>query len=136
MKKIWFVLSLMAILLFLVSCQKATEEIIEERIEAGSNGEVDVEIESSGPTVNEWCEKGAQWKMSAITDDGNTNANWNIQGLETSGEFAGLCHVVYIIESAEGTVNIDYYFEEGGEKGYMLLETNGQKFKQEWSKSG
>jgi len=134
MKKILLVLSLAVILLFLVSCQKATEEIIERQIEAESNGDVDVEIESSGPTINEWCEKGAQWKMSTTTENGNANANWNIEGLETSGEYAGLCHVIYTITSAEGNMNIDYYFEEGGENGYMVIEANGQTIKQEWSK--
>ncbi len=134
MKKILFVLSSIAILLFLFGCQKAAEEVIEPRIEAESNGEVDVEIESSGPTINEWCEKGAQWKMSATTENGDTNAKWNIEGLETSGEYAGLCHVVYTVTSADGNMNLDYYFEEGGENGYMLIEANGQKFKQEWHK--
>lgn len=135
MNKISLVLSLAVLLLFVVGCQKATEEIIEQRIEAESNGEVNVEIESSGPTVNEWCEAGAEWKMSATTEEGNARTHWIIQGLETSGEMAGLCHVLYTVESAEGEAKIDYYFEKGGEEGYMVMNMNGQTFKQEWHKN-
>jgi hypothetical protein len=51
----------------------------------------------------------------------------------TSGEYAGLCHVIMSAQGAEGEVmTADYYFSEDGESGYYEMEVNGQTFKQEW----
>lgn len=131
MNRIIVVLLVLLSVVLLLGCQKAANEALEAQIEAESNGQLDVEIESSG-ALNDWCQAGADWKMSATTEEGQMNAKWTIQGLETTGEMIGLCHVLYIVESEEGNMEVNYYFEEGGENGYMVIEANGQTYKQEW----
>ena len=136
MKKVLMVVSALTLLVFLVSCgnvaEEMTEEMAEQQIEAETGG--DVEIESSGFNGDGWCEEGAQWKYAAEMEEGSTNAQWMVEGLMTSGEYEGLCHVVYIAEGPDGDARMDYYFSEDGESGYFEMNINGQTMKSEWSK--
>ncbi len=61
-----------------------------------------------------------------------SNAQWIIEELITTGEYSGLCHIVYTAETPEGDVQIDYYFSENGESGYFEMNVNGQVIKNEW----
>jgi len=123
MKKI---VLLLAIVFLLVGCQpKDTVEI--------STDEGDVTIESSISEGADWCEAGSNWQMTTTTQQGEANAQWIIQGLVDSGEYAGLCHVQYTAQTPEGESVVDYYFSEDGESGYFEMEVNGQTIKQEWN---
>ena len=119
------IILLLLILAVLVGCQSKTVEY--------STDDGNVKIEATGVDSDEWCQTGAQWKMSGSFDEGNTNAQWVIKGLMTSGQFAGLCHVEYKAVTPEGTTTMDYYFSEDGESGYVEMDINGQKFTQEWN---
>ncbi|MCK4589789.1 MAG: hypothetical protein KAT77_05055 [Nanoarchaeota archaeon] len=122
MRKIVLVL---LVFIFLMGCGTDRVTVTSE--------EGDVTVEASGFDSDEWCQAGAQWKMSGSFDEGDTNAQWMIKGLVTSGEFAGLCHVEYSVETPDGQTEIDYYFSEDGESGYFEMDVNGQKFTQEWN---
>lgn len=148
MKKLLILLTLL-VLVFVVSCEKAMEEVIEHQIESESGGDAEVdmdsgsmtietdegtvEIESSGLDSDEWCKAGAQWKFKSTTAEGAGNAQWMIEGLMTSGKFDGLCHVVYTATGPDGDARMDYYFSEDGESGYFEMDINGQKMTSEWS---
>ena len=147
MKRILFLLVLLVVIA-LVGCQTAVEEAMENQIEAESGGEAEVDLDDgsvhletdegevdikySGMDGDEWCQEGAEWQMSATTDEGNSNAQWLIEGLINSGEYSGLCHVLYTAETPDGDVQIDYYFSENGESGYFEMNVNGQVIKNEW----
>ena len=74
-----------------------------------------------------WCSEGSQWKMTGAEG----NAEWVIQGIVSSGKYAGYCHVSYDIDSADTQADIDYYFNEDGD-GYQVMNVNGQMFETEW----
>lgn len=107
---------------------------------AGCTGDkTETEIETDEGTVkitgtagddSDWCPTGGSWEMTATGMD--TSASWKIDKLETSGKYAGLCHVIYTAEGPEGETRMDYYFDESGEHGYFEMEMNGQKISQEW----
>ena len=144
-------LLVLVVSLLVIGCSEVAEKSTEAQIKEEIGKDVDVEatkdkidvksdkgkVEVTGNNLdnNDWCKEGAEWKMQATTKEGDTNAKWLIKELVTSGEFAGLCHVDYTINGPDNTVTkVEYYFSKDGEKGYMMIDANGQKFKQEWSK--
>lgn len=150
MKKI-VLISILLMAFFLVGCaETATEKAMEAKIESESGGEAEVdidmdsdggtmkvttdegevEIEASGMDSDEWCKTGAQWKFSSTTQQ--QTGEWKIEGLIGSGDYKGLCHVVYTAQGAQGVARMDYYFSQDGETGYFEMEANGQKIKSEW----
>lgn len=150
MKKHYLIVcvSLLLILILLTGCaRRIVEKAAEEEIEERTGGEADVDIgkdkvtvetgegkvEVTGMDSDEWCQEGAEWKFTSKEPEEQGDAHWIIKGLMTSGEYAGLCHVEYTVETEEGTTKMDYYFSEDGESGYFEMEVGGQKIKQEWS---
>ncbi len=79
-----------------------------------------------------WCPVGGDWNMESTGLEGVETASWKVIGLETTGKYAGLCHVLYTSKSAEGDVKIDYWFEESGDRGYYEMDVGGQKIAQEF----
>ncbi|MFC1801352.1 hypothetical protein ACFLZB_02720 [Nanoarchaeota archaeon] len=75
-----------------------------------------------------WCQAGSQWTFSDTTN----NMNAVIVGIETTGKYAGYCHVVYDVESADNKANINMYFNQEGQ-GYQVIEVNGQTIESEWT---
>ncbi|MBW3002253.1 hypothetical protein KY338_03780 [Candidatus Woesearchaeota archaeon] len=115
------------------------------KIEAQQNEEGDIEIEAVEPTMeadavektvdlgDEWCKKGQQWSFQTEQEGIDASADWEIQGIVDSGEYAGLCHVIYSAQTPLGDTTMDYYFTEDGESGYFEMKMpNGQTVKQEW----
>lgn len=144
---------IMMALVMLAGCtapitEKISEKAMETQIEKSTGGDADVDIDGSDMTIKtdegdvnietkgldsgEWCKQGAEWKMTANMQEGMGNAQWIIQGLETTGEYAGLCHVVYTVQGDGQEMKMDYYFNEAGDSGYMEMDVNGKKMKQEW----
>ena len=152
----------MAILLLFgfIGCMTVTEVVTEEQLEksmedAGAenvdvdindggkemtiktttdDGDAEVTVKSDIKNTDEWCAAGSNWNYAATTDEGNANAEWNIVGLMTSGEYDGLCHVVYEGTGPTGEKStMDYYFSEDGESGYFEMNVGGQVIKQEWN---
>lgn len=129
---------LFAIALLLAGCSSVVYEDADGQVEVEDqgNGQVNIEIEDGGETIeieategaDFWCQEGAEWNMMAHDD----SVSWEISGLEEGGEFDGLCHVVYKMKGAGDDANIDYYFTEDGESGWMIMHTGGETFKQEW----
>ena len=74
-----------------------------------------------------------KWKFSSTAPQNAGNARWAIEGLVSTGRFAGLCHVVYTASGPDGDARMDYYFSEDGESGYFEMDVNGQKMVSEWS---
>jgi len=146
MKKILIICFLLTFLLLVLGCQKVAEEAMEAQIESetGQDAEVDISegkmtietdegrVEIEGFDSDEWCQEGAEWNFASTTEA--ANAQWIIEGLMNSGEYSGLCHVVYTSEGPDGTARMDYYFAEDGETGYFEMDVNGQKMKSEWHK--
>jgi len=111
--------------LVLVGCAPQVTIVTEE---GGEEVTITAEAGAEG-----WCEAGANWEMTATGAEGGTEATWVIEGLVTSGEYAGLCHVIYTVTDPSGEVmHMDYWFDESGESGYFEMDVGGQKFKQEW----
>jgi major membrane immunogen (membrane-anchored lipoprotein) len=72
------------------------------------------------------------WTVTVTGTETTGEATWKVDKLVTSGEYAGLCHVIYTSTTPEGEMTMDYYFNEDGTEGYYEMEVNGQKITQEW----
>jgi len=112
--------SLLVISLFLVGCTKSYTT---------DQGKVTVTNPGTG---KDWCKKGAEWKFTGDTAK-QGSAQWKIEGLMTSGEYNGLCHVLYKASNTKGNAKIDYYFSKDGKSGYLEMDVNGKKMKQQWT---
>ena len=96
-------------------------------------GEVKIDAESVILGDN-WCQKGSNWDFKSTTPEMDASAQWTIKGLMTSGEYQGLCHVEYKLQTAEGDTAMDYYFAEDGKSGYFEIKLpDGSTMKQEWT---
>lgn len=87
---------------------------------------------TTGEKADEWCPEGGDWEIQSSGAQGEMAATWNVDRLETSGKYAGLCHVIYTAQTPEGDISIDYWFDETGEKGYYEMDIGGQKITQEF----
>lgn len=111
-----------------------------EKVEAMQQAKEEIEIEEVEPTMEalvpgpeDWCKTGEQWKFSTEQEDMDASAQWEIQGIVDSGEYAGLCHVLYSAQTPIGETTMDYYFAEDGESGYVEMKLpDGKTMKQEW----
>lgn len=123
---------MIALLVLLVGCGSSTD---------GLEGTYNVEADDGSQTTvtydmadasGDWCKAGAEWEAShmAAGTGMETNAKWLIEGLTSEG----LCHVVYTMETEEGTTKMDYYFNEEGTEGYFeIVGPDGQVIKQSFS---
>jgi hypothetical protein len=128
MKKILLLVSLLVALVLVVGCSPAAE-VEDESVTIESE---DGTVEITGSGGEGWCDEGSEWKMDAVAEGSDVNAVWMIKGQVSSGEYAGLCHVEYSVESEGQEMTADYYFSEGGETGYIEMEINGEVMKTEW----
>ncbi len=113
-----------------------------ERLEIMQKENGDLEVEPVEPTMealatsqglDEWCKAGEQWDFETQQAGIDASAQWKIQGIMDSGEYAGLCHVIYTAQTPMGETTMDYYFAEDGETGYFEMKLpNGQVVKQDW----
>lgn len=113
-----------------------------ERLEIMQKENGDLEVEPVEPTMEalatssgfaEWCKAGEQWDFETQQAGIDASAQWKIQGIMDSGEYAGLCHVIYTAQTPMGETTMDYYFAEDGETGYFEMKLpNGQVVKQDW----
>ncbi len=142
MKKLFFVFAV----LLLAGCQAAVEKSMESQIEKQTGAEADVDIsgreakisvETDEGTQNvemkvknegSWCMAGSEWTTSGAQGMGKMV----IVGIESSGKYAGYCHVKYDMQAQGGQANADFYFTEEG-AGYQVIEVNGQKFESQWT---
>ena len=125
-------------LFLLTACGTPSYDVDDSEMETvihADDGDQEVTIKTNVDVDNEddWCPEGGVWEMTASTDEGDTSAEWIIDKLETSGEYAGYCHVIMTAEGPEGDAKIEYWFDETGESGFMKMDINGQSFTQEWS---
>ena len=115
------------IVLLLVGCgggKTATRTVTEE-------GQTTTMTGTEG--ADSWCPEGGNWQFTSSGVEGQSQGEWKVDKLMTSGKYAGLCHVIFTAEGPEGDMMMmDYYFSEDGESGYFLMEMNGQTFEQEW----
>jgi len=143
--KIIAILAIMMAIMLAGCAEKVAEEHMEAQIEAetGHDAEVEidgedakmtletdegvVQIETKGVDSDEWCKEGAEWKMTA--EQGQ--AEMVIVGIESSGEYKGMCHVTYDIDIAEAQGEMDFYFDQEG-NGYQVMNINGQEIKTEF----
>jgi len=113
-----------------------------EKLEIMQKENGDLEVEPVEPTmealatsqgVTEWCKAGEQWNFETQQAGIDASAQWQIQGIIDSGDYAGLCHVISVTQTPLGETTIDYYFAEDKESGYFEMKLpNGQVVKQEW----
>jgi hypothetical protein len=92
------------------------------------------EIQGSGGDSSSWCQTGANWNMNTTGSENDGSMDWEIEGIEESGKYAGYCHVVYAVDTENAQGNIEYYFDEEG-SGFMVMNINGQKIESEWTGS-
>lgn len=130
MKSYLIILAMLAI--FLVGCggPAVSEGAYTLTNEDGSETTIDYNLGES----DSWCAKGAEWSSShAALDSSSVNAEWMVEGF-ASGDYEGLCHVIYTVESEEGTTTMDYYFNEDATVGYVeIVGPDGQVYSQEIS---
>ena len=98
-----------------------------------TDGETVTTTVSGTEGADSWCPEGGDWNVKVEGVEGAGEASWKIDKLITSGEYEGLCHVIYTATGPQGDVKMDYYFSEDGKSGYYEMEVNGQKISQEWS---
>jgi hypothetical protein len=95
--------------------------------------DANVQITTNSQGANDWCPAGGDWSAQATTTQGMASATWKVDKLMTSGKYAGMCHVIYTVKSAQGQdVNMEYYFNKDGKSGYVLTNVNGQSYATEW----
>lgn len=124
MKTNLVLMSVLVVLLLLAGCQKANTQTI-----ATDGGEIKVTGEAKN--TNAWCQAGSEWKTTS-TGEGAGTAKMVIEGIVSSGKYAGYCHVTYDVSTESGSANVDYYFKEDG-SGYQVMNVNGQKFESQWT---
>ena len=129
-------------LIVLASCKTAMEKQIEKETGAdvnidtkGDNTQMtiksddgDTQVEINSKNTDDWCPVGSTYSQSGDTG----NVNMEVIGIETSGKYAGLCHMKYDINT-EDTGTVDYYFDESG-SGYQVIDVNGEKMEMQWTK--
>jgi uncharacterized protein YceK len=130
MKKILIMLLVFSILIF--GCAKTAERTVTTTTEDGQQ----TTTVTGTAGADDWCPVGGNWEMTSTGAEGEMDAEWKIMGLETSGKYAGLGHVLYTVDSPQGDMTMNYWFEESGEDGYVEMEMNGQKITQEWHSEG
>ncbi|MFH2027714.1 MAG: hypothetical protein ABIJ08_01115 [Nanoarchaeota archaeon] len=101
-------------------------------VQSDDGKDMDVEVTTLNRGSGDWCPVGGEWKYATTVDQGSVQGQWEVLGFETSGEYKGLCHVKYKVEQAGQTINMEYWFEEGGKDGYVKMNAGGQEFVQEW----
>lgn len=125
---------IMAFCLLLIGC-KQTELTVDDEggkitIET-SDEDATITIESAEPGTEEegpWCVPGADWQLTAETGEGVAEASWKVVEVVSSGEFAGLCHVLYTSVDEDGEkLEVDYYFNEDGNVVRMQARIDGQQ---------
>ncbi|MBW2999287.1 YgdI/YgdR family lipoprotein [Candidatus Woesearchaeota archaeon] len=129
MKKLILALAIVSILL-LAGCGPEAEDT-EERGEtvtviSEQDGEEVVVTTTEGD--DSWCAAGSSWHMTGPDD----TTGCKVIRLETSGEYRGLCHVICTMMAADEEVEWKYWFDESGDNGFVEMDINGQKIKQEW----
>ncbi|MBD3314106.1 hypothetical protein GF345_06700 [Candidatus Woesearchaeota archaeon] len=156
MNKAITLICVVTLAILIAGCQSAGDKTGDTEMESGSesdtgqdaDGDIDsssgemtidtddgsVEINTNMQDVEEgdWCPEGGEWTMAASETEGDSSAEWKIDRIITSGEYEGLCHVIYTAQTPEGEMKMDYYFDESGENGYVEMDMNGQTVKQEW----
>ena len=109
MKKIFVIVSLLIALIIIFGCEQAAEEREGEEISEGISGV--------------WCQAGSTWEYAMPGEE----ANWEVKGIITSGNYEGLCHVIHTHMAAGKELKTNYYYNEGAETGYYEQEIQGQK---------
>lgn len=154
MKKI-LAISLILLVLLLAGCQQTTKKQDKGQVVQVSKSQIrfnmenapeteneEIQIETNVPNTdietveagNDWCKKGTNWNFKSSAPDMDASGEWIVKGLMTSGDYKGLCHVEYKMQTPEGETTMDYYFAENGESGYFEMKMpNGQVVKQEWT---
>jgi hypothetical protein len=145
MRKIFFAIVLLVVIIALVGCGPTTTEEGETTTTAETEGDTTTVTTTTTTEEGEvtttvtgtegadsWCPEGGDWSVTVEGAEAVGEATWKIDKLITSGQFEGLCHVVYTATSPQGDVVIDYYFNEDGTEGYFEMEANGEKITQEW----
>ncbi|MBW2986281.1 hypothetical protein KY333_02835 [Candidatus Woesearchaeota archaeon] len=109
------------------------DEAQEIKVEDMKPTPIAIDAESTSPD-DEWCKEGANWNFESTDSEIDASAQWEIKGLVSDGEYAGLCHVLYTAQTPLGETTMDYYFAENKESGYFEMKLpNGQVVKQEWT---
>jgi len=153
MKKI-LAISLILLVILLAGCQQTTKKQEKGQVVQVSKSQIkfniedapttegkEIEIETNVPETietvevgNDWCKEGTNWNFKSSSPDMDASGEWIIKGLMTTGDYKGLCHVEYTMQTPEGETKMDYYFAEDGESGYFEMKMpNGQVIKQEWT---
>lgn len=118
MKKLF---GLLVLLLMLVGCSSQQTTTVKA-------GGTEVEVTTNVQNAEDWCQTGSKWSM----DGTQGSMNMIIEGIISSGKYAGYCHVTYDVGTEEGQVNADFYFNEEG-AGYQVIEVNGQTIESSWT---
>jgi len=100
------------------------QQHIEITTEEGTT-DIDLTVENE----DSWCMEGTNWQ--GTSDQGNSNML--IEGIMSSGEFEGFCHIVMNTDAGNGNTQIDYYMNEGNTEGYYVMTIDGQEYKTSWS---
>ncbi len=140
MKKIIFILFALLVLSACTQTVTKTEDgkTVTTTTTTPENSKTTIETETGTTTIetntkgDSWCSPGSNWNMQSSGMEGNANAKMVVVNLETSGKYAGMCHVIYTAEGPDGNIKMDYWFNEAGTDGYYEMDINGQKITQEF----
>jgi hypothetical protein len=114
------------LLLVLTACSTSVPKVTDTNVEVTTNdAETNLEIADNTATAqigeSSWCSVGTTIKSNTV----DANANLEVIGIETSGQYAGYCHSNYKINSNGYDLNMDYYLNQEG-NGYVVTNMNGQ----------
>ncbi len=142
MKKILVVMFLCMFSIFVAGCTTMNIKSDDATIKGAQYGKTAVytaDTEEQTSTVKGnygsggWCDKGADWNVASAGQYGDSTSTWKVVGLETTGTYAGYCHVLFTSQTARGETTMDYWFSEDKKSGYYEMDINGEKYTQVWT---
>lgn len=127
MKKVFLILSIIIAAAFIAGCEESKPATTTTTVST-SEGEVDVEVSSTADSKDDWCSAGSTMKTNGPQGD----VEVVIEGIVTSGKYAGYCHMTQNVQTGTDSMTGDYYYNEDG-AGYQVINVNGQKIETEWT---
>ncbi len=126
MKKTILFLVLVGVVVLMTSCGSKTTQTL-------NTGDANIKIETTGANAKDWCPAGMVWTHSVNTSLEVSEGEWRVVGIESSGTYAGLCHIKFTPTRKQYALGMkmDMWANEDGSKGFIEVDIGGKKMVQE-----
>lgn len=100
----------------------------EVKVDEDDSLNVNVASENDAGSDDDWCNEGSVVDVS----DSSGAYRFEVLGIVESGEYEGMCHSRYVVDSEGDSGVMDYYVDEDG-NGFQVMTMNGETTKIQWS---